>query len=70
VPGRQREDLEVRVGDLDPDREGTEVQYRWLSDGEDWLDAVADGTDYRIPLREAGAFQGNFLLKAFPWPEE
>jgi hypothetical protein len=64
------EDLEIRVGDFDEAREGTEVQFRYLSEEGDWEDADQSDTGFRIPLREAGALAGNFLIVASTWPDE
>lgn len=64
------EDIEVRVGDFDEETEGTEVQFRWLSESAGWKTARKDQNGFRIPLREAGALKGNFLISASPWPDE
>jgi len=64
------EDLEVRVGDFDEARAGTEVQFRWLSEEGDWQEAESSKAGFRVPLRAAGALAGNFLIAASPWPEE
>lgn len=64
------EDLEVRVGDFDETQEGTEVQYRWLSEGSDWKNAEKSSHGFRIPLRSAGSLSGNFLIAASQWPDE
>jgi hypothetical protein len=58
------------VGDFDEAREGTEVQFRYLSEEGDWEDADQSDTGFRIPLREAGALAGNFLIVASTWPDE
>lgn len=64
------EDIEVRVGDFDADLPGAEVQFRWLSEGGDWNNAVETDNGFHIPLRRAGALSGNFLIRASEWPDE
>lgn len=61
------DDLEVRVGDFDAQIPGKEVQYRWLSQGGEWQNAVRSGKEFRIPLRDAGSLRGAFLIRAEPW---
>lgn len=63
------EDLEVRVGDFDEQLPGSEVQYRWLSEGGDWknLRPVAGG--FRVPLRAAAALSGDLVFKPSEWPD-
>jgi hypothetical protein len=63
------EDLEVRVGDFDAKLPGAEVQYRWLSEGGDWLNAAKATDGFRIPLRAAGSVTANFLILASKWPD-
>ena len=64
------EAIEIRIGDLDPADPEVEVQYRWLSDGDEWRDAAVDpaSSEHRIPLREASAFKGVLVATASPWP--
>jgi hypothetical protein len=64
------EDIEARVGDFDEKLTGAEVQYRWLSEGGDWQNATKSADGFRIPLRVAGALNGNFLLRTSAWPDE
>jgi len=63
------ETLEMRVGNPDPKHPGDRVEYRWLSDGEQWnqLPAGDDGA-FRIDLRQASALSATLVLRASAWP--
>ena len=63
------ETIEIRLGDFDRKRVGTEVQYRWLSDGPEWTDCTPEDGSFRLPLRAAGSFAGEFVVTYRKWPD-
>jgi hypothetical protein len=56
------ESIEVRVGDK-------QVDYRWLSEGDDWHNVQPQAGEFRIPLRGAGALKGVLAITPGPWPD-
>jgi hypothetical protein len=64
------ETLELRVGDVDPARPGTEIQYRWLSDGDQWTHVDPVNEKYTFPLRSAGSISADVVIKVGPWPDK
>lgn len=66
------ETLEMRVGELDPSHTGSEVQYRWLSDGDNWTPVDPIDAVYRFPLRKAGSISEDteVVIEVGPWPDK
>ncbi|MGH7518287.1 MAG: esterase/lipase family protein [Gemmatimonadales bacterium] len=64
------ETLEMRVGDVVETMGAMRVQYRWLSDTADFVDAVwSDDEAFRVPLRATGAFAGEIAIRVGKWPD-
>jgi hypothetical protein len=63
------ESVEVRVGDVQ-DGVVAAVEYRWLSDGDGWTRVAPDANlTYQFPLRTAGSFSADVLIKVGSWPD-
>ncbi len=65
------ETLEIRVGDLNQDNQGDDVQYRWFSDaGQNWTSATRDGDGaFHFALPEATTLTATLTLKVAAWPD-
>jgi pimeloyl-ACP methyl ester carboxylesterase len=62
------ETVELRVGG--PPDQPTSVQYRWLSDVDDWQAVDSDQTGrHRLTLRGSSSLSGALILQASQWPD-